>query len=126
MNCFIPNSNIKEQILQEFPIPENLNYKKEIDLNIKSLALEKKAKETLSLDKFFCSMQEKIGNIFRPLSQIWGFLEGQKNAAHEQISQIEGNVPEYVTEMFTTAKDCCRIMDMSITMIGQAFNSLSY
>ena len=46
MNCFIPNSNIKEQILQEFPIPENLTYKKEIDLNIKSLALEKKAKVT--------------------------------------------------------------------------------
>ena len=28
--------------------------------------------------------------------------------------------------MFTTAKDCCRIMDMSITMISQAFNSLPY
>ena len=38
-------------------------------------------------------MQEEIGNLF---------------VAHEQISQIEGDIPEDVTEMFTTAKDCCR------------------
>ena len=98
----------------------------EMDLNIKSLVLEKKAKATLSLDKSFCSVQEKIANIFRPLSQIWNFLEGQKTAVHKQISQIEDNIPEDVIEMFTTAKDCCRITDMSITMIGQVFNLLSH
>ena len=98
----------------------------EMDLNIKSLVLEKKAKETLSLDKSFGSVQEKIGNVFRPLSQIWDFLEVQKTAVHKQISQTEGNIPEDVTEMFVTTKDCCRIMNMSITMIGQAFNSLPY
>ena len=51
---------------------------------------------------------------------------GQKNTAHKQISQIEGNMPEDVTEMFTTAKECCCFMDMCITMMGQVFNSLSY
>ena len=45
--------------------------------NIKSLLLEKKAKETLSLDKAIYSTQEKIGNIFGPLSRIWVFLGGQ-------------------------------------------------
>ena len=94
--------------------------------NIKSLLLEKKAKETLSLDKAIYSTQEEIGNIFGPLSRIWVFLGGQKNAAHEQISQIEYDILEDVTEMFTTAKDCCCIMDMSITMIGQAYNFFSY
>ena len=29
-------------------------------------------------------------------------------------------------EMFTTTIDCCRIMDMPITMLGQVFNSLFY
>ena len=53
MNCFIPDSDIKEQILQEFPIPENLTCKKEMDSNIKPLLSETKAKETLSLDKAF-------------------------------------------------------------------------
>ena len=118
MNCFIPDSDIIEQILQEML--------QEMDLNIKSLPLEKKTNETLSLDKDFCLMQEKTGNIFGPLSQIWDFLEGQKNAAHEQIAQIEGYIPEHVTEMFATAKDCFLIMDMSITMIEQIFNLSSY
>ena len=37
-----------------------------------------------------------------------------------------GNILEDVTVLFPTAKDYCRIMEMSINMIGQAFNSLSY
>ena len=108
MNCFIPDSDIKEQILQEFAIPENLICKKEMDLNIKFLLLEKKSKKSLLLDKSFCLMQEKIGNISGPLLQILDILEGQKNAAHEQISQTEGEIPEDVAEMLTMAKDCCR------------------
>ena len=39
---------------------------------------------------------------------------------------LKGNIPEDVTVLCPTAKDYCRIMDMSINMIGQAFNSLSY
>ena len=44
INFFITDSGIKEQILQEFPIPENLTCKKEMDSNIKSILLQKKAK----------------------------------------------------------------------------------
>ena len=80
----------------------------------------------MSLDKAFCSMQEKAWNIFGPLSQLWDILEGQKDASHEQISQTEDDIPEDVEEMFTTAKDCCRIIDISITVVGQVFNSLFY
>ena len=50
---------------------------------------------------------------------------GQQNTTHRQISQIEGDIQD-VTEMFTTAKECCCFMDMYITMMGQVFNSLSY
>ena len=53
----------------------------------------------MSLDKTFCLIQGKIGNIFGPLSQIWDFLEGQKNADHEQIYQTESDIPEDVTEI---------------------------
>ena len=73
-------------------------------------------------------MSLNIGNIFGPLSQIWDFLEGQKNVSHEQISQIEGDIPKIVTEklLYLQRQRSCRIMDMSIAMIGQAFNSLFY
>lgn len=50
---------------------------------------------------------------------------GQQNTTHRQISHIEGDIQD-VTEMFTTAKECCCFMDMYITMMGQVFNSLSY
>ena len=103
MNCFIRDCDIKEQILPEFPIPENLTCKKEIDLKIKFLLSQKKTKETLSL--------------FGPLSQIGDFLECQKNTFHDQVSQIEGEVPINVTEMLTTAQDCwtnCLITDVEM------------
>ena len=40
--------------------------------------------------------KKKKVNIFGPVSQKLDFLEGQKNAVHEQISQIEGDNPEDV------------------------------
>ena len=40
--------------------------------------------------------KKKKKKIFGPVSQTWDFLEGQKNAVHEQISQIEGDNPEDV------------------------------
>ena len=59
MNCFIPDSDIKGQMLQEFPLSENFTCKKEMNSNIKHFLLEKKAEETLSLDdKAFRSMPE--------------------------------------------------------------------
>ena len=38
-------------------------------------------------------MQEKIGNTFGSLLQIWDFLEGQKSGTHEHISQTESYIP---------------------------------
>ena len=35
MNCFIPDSDIKEQILQEFPVLENLTLRKRDGLEYK-------------------------------------------------------------------------------------------
>ena len=67
-------------------------------------------------------MKDKIGNIFVSLPQIWDFLDCQKNSAHEPISQIEGNIPEDVKELFTMTKDRCHMMDMSITMIDEALS----
>ena len=70
-------------------------------------------------------MKDKTGNIFVSLPQMRDFLDCQKNSAHKPISQTEGDIPEDVTKLFTTTKDCCCMVDMSITMIDQAFNSLS-
>ena len=40
MNCFIRDCDIKEQILQEFPTPENLTCDKEMDSKIPSFKEE--------------------------------------------------------------------------------------
>ena len=40
MNTYIPDSDIKDEILYTYPIPDNIKNKKEIDANIKSLLLE--------------------------------------------------------------------------------------
>lgn len=35
-------------------------------------------------------------------------------------------VTEEAVNSVKTAKDCAKLMDMSVTMLGQAFNSLTY
>lgn len=127
MNTYIPDSDIKDEILYTYPIPDNIKNKKEIDANIKSLLLEQRGKETLSLDKAFSSIQDKISNVFGPLSQVWEFLEIQKDNAIDHVSRLkEEEMSEDVTEMLNSSKDCSRIMDMTVTLLGQAINAISY
>ena len=98
-----------------------------MDSNINSLLTEMRAKETLSLDKAFGSVQDKVLNIFGPLSQVWEFLEIQKDHAIEQTSNMpEEEFTQEVVDMLRSAKDCARLMDMTVTMLGQAFNTISY
>uniref|UniRef100_A0A7M5UXD4 Uncharacterized protein n=1 Tax=Clytia hemisphaerica TaxID=252671 RepID=A0A7M5UXD4_9CNID len=127
MNSYINDGDIKDEILYQFPIPDNLNNKKEMDSNIRSLLSEMRAKETLSLDKAFESVQDKVLNVFGPLSQVWEFLEIQKDQAIEQTSNMsEEEFTSDMDDMLRSAKDCARLIDMTVTMLGQAFNSLSY
>ena len=127
MNSYINDSDIKDEILYQYPVPDNLNNKKDMDSNINSLLTEMRAKETLSLDKAFGSVQDKVLNIFGPLSQVWEFLEIQKDHAIEQTSNMpEEEFTQEVVDMLRSAKDCARLMDMTVTMLGQAFNTISY
>ena len=73
------------------------------------------------------SIQDRIGNIFGPLSQVWEFLEIQKDQAIEAVSNLPDEEKTDENLKFArTAKDCSRLLDMSVTMLGQAFNSISY
>ena len=67
MSNFISDNDIKDEILYQYPIPENINDKKETDSNIKSLLQEQRTKDTLSLDKAFTAIQDKISNVLGPL-----------------------------------------------------------
>ena len=60
--------------------------------------------------------------MFGPLSQVWEFLEIQKDNAIDHVSRLK----EEVTEMLNSSKDCSRIMDMTVTLLGQAINAISY
>ena len=127
MNCFISDSDIKDEILKDFPVPENLIARKEMDSNIKSLLSEKFAKETLSLDKAFNHIQERIGHIFGPFSQVWDFIEAQKKEISNQLLEMGDNdIPEDILPSYESAKDCAKLMEMSVTTLGQAFNAVSY
>ena len=73
---------------------------------MKSLVTDKiGGKQCLSLDKALDGVQTKIGNIFSPLSQIWEFIEGQRNDVKTQIESQEDqeDIPKELLEMFETS-----------------------
>jgi len=77
-----------------------------MNANIKSLLVERRAKETLSLDKALTSVQDKITNVFGPLSQVWEFLEIQKDEAIANVSNLpDEERTEANLEVVRTAKD---------------------
>ena len=96
MNYFIPDSDIEEQTLPEFPVPGNLICKTEMNLNIKSLLLEKKTNKTLT--RLFAQCKKKLeislGLCHKEMLPTNKLLKlGAKfNKILQKCSQREGNV----------------------------------
>lgn len=70
------------------------------------------------------SIHEKIGQVFGPLSSIWEFVESERNTLKSTSSEISEGVDENAS--MNAANTFCTLMEMAVTLLGQAFNSVSY
>jgi len=122
-NIFLPEKQLQENILDENPIPANISATKEIDSYMKAILHEKGLKQCLSLDKAFSSIQEKIGQVFGPMSTIRDFIEKERENVHAKIAEAENpGEEEKPTSSVEVADKFCALMEMSVTLVGQAFN----
>ena len=76
MQKFVKDKNLKENILNENPVPPNITKQRKLDEYYKELLEENRAKRELALDCILEKIQSKTLNIIEPLSKLWfGFKE---------------------------------------------------
>ena len=84
----------------------------DLDDFLKQIMEEKQKGKELALDKLLRKFQEKTLNIMGPMSRLWHTLE---NASNSEEQKVELSIDDFRV-----------IIEQSITLTGQLFNSLTF
>ena len=109
---YTPDKDIQESIMQYNPVPNNMVVCTDLDDFLKQIMEEKQKGKELALDKLLRKFQEKTLNIMGPMSRLWHTLE---NASNSEEQKVELSIDDFRV-----------IIEQSITLTGQLFNSLTY
>ena len=118
---YVSDKVLKERILDENPVPENVIRTKKLDSFLKELLEEKGKKFCIKADTNLMNIQDRIRYVFGPLSKVWTMVEEEKEA----VFQHAADDPE-MQESVESVKDSCTLVEQIVTLLGQAMNSLSY
>ena len=106
---YIPDKDINEKILTEYPVPSNLQEVPVLDDFVKTLlALQTGITTDHQTEKF----QEKFLQVIGPLSRLWKGLEDVRNESSETV--------ELPVVTFAT------LIEQTTLLLGQASLSISY
>ena len=87
---FIPEGDLKEAILTQSPLTENMNFVKKIDDFLKDLLKENKKTNEQNLENVFEKLQNKTRDVMDPQAKLLKILEDAKQAQGETV-QISAN-----------------------------------
>ena len=121
VSVYISDKTLKESILEENPVPGNVNKIKKLDSFLKELLEERGRKFCVKSDTNLMNIQEKLRNVFGPLSKIWMTVEEEKEAVFQNASED----PE-MRDSVENVKWSCTLIEQIVTLLGQAINSVSY
>ena len=125
LNIHIPEKQIEEGIMKEFPIPSNIIIQKELDAFMKHHVEDKKNKTCLAVEKSFQSIQNKIGLMLGPLSAMWEFIEKERNlvTTKNQQEDLSDSEKDELKEPLETSNQMCNLLEMIILLLGQTERS---
>ena len=82
---FIADKILKEKVLEENPVPTNIAKCKKLDTFLKKLLEESGKKYCVKGDESLLAVQERIRNVFGPLSKVWASIEEEREFVFENI-----------------------------------------
>ena len=109
---FIPEGDLKESILTQSPVPENMDTVKKLDDFYKDPLKEKKKTNEQNLESIFEKLQNKTRDVMCPLAKLWKILEDAKQVEDEAV-QIS------VKELFF-------YVEQIVLLLGQSSNAITY
>ena len=109
---YIPDKDIKEAVLSENPVPENIDPVKKLDDFLKDLLIEKQKNFGKQWDHVLEKIQRKTTDVMGPLSKVWSILEDAKNSKNDEVT--------------VSIKDLLQYVEQTVLLLGQSVNSMTY
>lgn len=122
-NVHIAEKSIKDQILEEYPIPANIDTPPKLDPYIKELLLDNNLKKVLFADQTLFNIQTSIHNIMGPLSTMWLAAEEEKQSILSAEKDVENSSVEnanIIVEEKERIQQTCNMFEKVVTLVAQA------
>ena len=107
---YVSEDTLKEAILCQNPVPDNLDHVKKLDDFFRDILKEKRKTKEQNIENVLEKLQRKT--IHGPLSKLWNILEGAKGAEEDAI-QISIN-------------DLLHYVEQTVLLLGQSSNAITY
>ena len=111
---FIPDKELKEAVLMQNPVPENIDPTKKLDDFVRSILKEKRktGTEVINQDNVLEKVQTKIREIMGPLSRVWKIVEEARESSDRKVTISLDELQSFV--------------EQTVIMVGQSSNTASY
>ena len=109
---FIPEGDLKEAILMQSAVPENMDTVKKLDDFFKDLLKEKKKTNEQNIKNVYDELQNKTRDVMGPLAKLWKILEDAKQA-EEEAAQI-------------SVHELLLYVEQIVLLLGQSSNAITY
>ena len=109
---YFPEHSLKEAILWQNPVPDNLDDDKKLDDFLRDILKEKRKANEQNIENVLEKPQRKTVDVMGPLSKLWNILERAKGAEEDAV-QISIN-------------DLLHYVEQTVLLLGQNSNAITY
>ena len=109
---YVPEDSLKEAILCQNPVPDNLDNVKKLDDFLRDILKEKRKTNKQNIENVLEKLQRKTVDVMGPLSKLLNILEGAKGAEEDAV-QISIN-------------DLLHYVEQTVLLLGQSSNVITY
>ena len=109
---YIPEHSLKEAILRQNPVPDNLDNVKKLGDFLRDILKEERKTNKQNIENVLEKLQRKTVDVVGPLSKLWNILEGAKGV-EENAVQISIN-------------DLLHYVEQTVLLLGQSSNAITY
>ena len=83
---YVPEDSVKEVILCQTPVPDNLDNVKKLDDFLRDILRKKRRKTNeQNIENVLEKLHQKTVDVMGPLSKLWNTLEGAKGAEEDAV-----------------------------------------
>ena len=109
---YVPEDSLKEAILCQNPVPDNLDNVKKLDNFLRGIFKEKRKTNEQNIENVLEKLQRKTVDVMGPLSELWNILEGAKGAEKDAVQIPINDLLDYI--------------EQTVFLLGQSSNAITY